>query len=331
MTNQIVTQPNNYISLDETQGNQNAMIAVESSKAVQEVQASLVIAKRFPRDEAKAYDKIMNACKRTGLAEASTYTYARGGTNITGASIRLAEAVAQYWGNIEFGWVEIERSIGKSKIKAYCWDKESNTNRIQVFDVSHKVGTKKGEKILTDERDIYENNANMAARRMRACILALIPSDVVEDAIAQCDETLKIKTDITPERIKKMLETFKNYDVTQSMIEKRIQRNISALTPAQFVDLGKIANSIKDGMSEAKDWFEFEVVSTATVAENATVVKNEEVKNENPKNAEEQLNNFKEKNKKSSNKTEKDEVNETKDDVTVEETTPDLLNGNTSK
>ena len=309
----------NIVDMDEESGNMNAMVAIESSKAIQEVQASLIIAKRFPRDEMSAYNKVMNACKRPGLAEVSTYTYSRGGTEISGASIRLAEAIAQYWGNIGFGWEEIERKNGKSTIKAYCWDKETNTVREQIFSVNHLISTKKGNKVLTDERDIYENNANMAARRMRSCILALIPGDVVEAAVAQCEETLKIKTDITPDRIKKMLETFAKYDVTQAMIEKRIQRNISALTPAQFVDLGKIANSMKDGMSVAKDWFEFEAVAiadnSATPQAQATVAKEAQqapqpTANEEPKNAEEQLESFKGKNKKASNKVEKEEVAE---------------------
>ena len=39
------------------------------ARATQEIQASLVIAQRFPRDEIRAKTRIMEACKRKGLAE----------------------------------------------------------------------------------------------------------------------------------------------------------------------------------------------------------------------------------------------------------------------
>ena len=38
-------------------------------------------------------------------------------------------------------------------------------------------------------------------------------------------------------------------------IEARIQRHIDAITPALLIGLGKIYNSVKDGMSSAADWF----------------------------------------------------------------------------
>jgi hypothetical protein len=40
------------------------------------------------------------------------------------------------------------------------------------------------------------------------------------------------------------------------MIEKRIQRRLDAMTPALMVQLGKVYNSLKDGMSTIADWFE---------------------------------------------------------------------------
>jgi hypothetical protein len=44
--------------------------------------------------------------------------------------------------------------------------------------------------------------------------------------------------------------------VTKEQIEKRIQRRIDAIQPAQVVTLRKIYASLRDGMSVAADWFE---------------------------------------------------------------------------
>lgn len=49
---------------------------------------------------------------------------------------------------------------------------------------------------------------------------------------------------------------FGEFGVTQASIEKRIQRRMDAITPALVVQLGKIYNSLKDGMSNAAEWFE---------------------------------------------------------------------------
>jgi hypothetical protein len=200
-------------------------------------------------------DKILNACTRQSLAESALYTYFRGGTDITGPSIRLAEAIAQAWGNLDFGIRELEQKNGASTVEAYAWDMESNTRQTKIFQVKHWRSTKKGGYQLSDPRDIYEHIANNAARRLRACILGVIPGDVVEAAVNQCNLTLKTKADVTPERIANLLEKFSAFGVTKKQIEERIQRRIDAITPALMVSLGKIYNSLKDGMSAPADWF----------------------------------------------------------------------------
>ena len=126
------------------------------SRQAQEVQAAMVIAKRFPRDEVDSFNRILTSCQRKSLAETATYEYPRGGTKVTGPSIRLAEAIAQNWGNIDFGITELEQSNGESQVMAYAWDLETNARQTKIFTVPHIRGTKKGNVPLTDPRDIYE-------------------------------------------------------------------------------------------------------------------------------------------------------------------------------
>jgi hypothetical protein len=133
---------------------------------------------------------------------------------------------------------------------------ETNTRQTKTFQVKHYRHTKKGGYGLTDPRDIYEMVANQGARRLRACILGVIPGDVVEAAVNQCEATLKAKADISPDAVKKMVEVFAPYGVTQEMIEARIQRKLDSITPAQIISLRKVYNSLKDGMSKPGDWFD---------------------------------------------------------------------------
>lgn len=220
------------------------------SRQAQEVQAAMVVAKRFPRDEVLAMDRILKACQRTSLAAAAVYEYPRGGETVTGPSIRLAEALAQNWGNVDFGVIELEQRNGESQVMAYAWDLETNTRQSKVFTVPHIRKTKSGSYPLTDPRDIYEMVANQGARRMRACILGVIPGDVVDAAIVQCDKTLKESNKLPlEERITKMCEAFQNdFQITADALEKYIGRKAEAFSETDVIRLGKVYRSLKDGV-----------------------------------------------------------------------------------
>lgn len=235
---------------------QNIGQAEVMARAISETQAAIIIAKQFPRDQLEATDRILTACQRPTLAENALYSYARGGTDITGPSIRLAEAIAQNWGNFQFGVRELEQKDGESTVEAYAWDVENNTRQVKIFKVQHVRHTKSGSRKLEDPRDIYETVANQGARRMRACILGLIPGDVIEAAVSQCEETMKAEAKTTPEALAKLVEAFAKYSVSKEQIEKRIQRRLDTITPAQLVGLRKIYSSMRDGMSTAAEWFE---------------------------------------------------------------------------
>lgn len=235
---------------------QNAVAEASSAREVAEVQAAMAIAKRFPRNPRESMERILNACTRPTLAEKAMYTYSRGGTEITGPSIRLAEAMAQAWGNMQIGVRELSQEAGVSTVEAFAWDIETNTRMNKVFQVSHIRTTRNGSYALTDPRDIYESVANNGARRLRACILGVIPGDVTEAAIQQCEETATVSADVSPEGIKIMLAHFAEFGVTKEQIEKKLQSHIEAIRPAQKVNLKKIYNSLRDGMSKPEDWFE---------------------------------------------------------------------------
>jgi len=244
-----------------------ALVAAEQSKAIAEVQAALLIARANPRDPRRAMDRILQDCMRPSLAEEAAYQYSRGGTDISGPSIRLAETLAKRWGNMEAGVKELSRHDGVSECLAYAWDYESNYRDVRTFTVRHWRDRKNGAGYaVTDERDIYEMVANYGARRKRACILALIDGDVVEAATRQCELTLAARIEVTDELIAQMLERFGAYGVTKEMIEKRIQRHMSALTPAMAMSLKKIYNSLRDGMSAPAEWFEMGESPAANVA-----------------------------------------------------------------
>lgn len=231
-------------------------VAIESERAIAEAQGKLVIAKRFPRDQARAYSAIIDACRRPGLAEEACYSFPRGGQTVSGPSIRLAEMLAANWGNIDYGIRELSRKEGVSEMEAYCWDLETNTLSSQKFTVRHIRDTRGGGVKLTDERDIYELTANMGGRRLRARILAIIPADLIQAAVDMCSKTMAGGADLPiGDRIRNMVTAFSTLGVLPTLIEKRVGHSLDTLTGEELGDLRKIHNSIRDGVSKVGDWF----------------------------------------------------------------------------
>lgn len=251
----MVVQDSNYPT------NRRTQTEMMVSRQTQEVQAAMVIAKKFPRDHVQSFNRIIDACKRPALAESAMYEYPRGGTKVVGPSIRLAEAMAQNWGNIDFGIIELEQRNGESQVMAYAWDLETNTRQSKIFSVPHIRSTRNGNVPLTDPRDIYEMVANQGARRVRACILGIIPGDVQEAAIEQCNKTMAgDNTKPIIDLVREMSSIFKNeFGVSLELIEKFIGCKSEAFTMNDLVRLKRVYKSLHDGMSKREDYFDISI------------------------------------------------------------------------
>lgn len=231
-------------------------VAIESERAIAEVQGKLVMARRFPRDTALAAARAIDACKRPSLAEAGLYGYTRGGGKVEGPSIRLAEELARVWGNLEYGLRELSRKDGFSEMEAFAWDLETNVRSVQNFTVRHLRDKKGGAQALHDERDIYEITANMGSRRVRARILAILPPDLTDAAVAQVRKTLRDGSELPlADRINGMVRYLSGFGVTTAMLASYLGHPIDQTTPDELVDLKGVATSLKDGQSKVADHF----------------------------------------------------------------------------
>jgi len=231
------------------------MMEVASSRAAQEVQAALVIAKRFPRDFEKVKAKVLRACSRPGLARESGYLYPRGGELVSGPSIRLAEVLAQNWGNLDFGIVEVEQVAGKSVMQTYAWDLESNARQTKVFTISHQRHTRSGSYTLTDSRDIYELTANQGARRLRACILGIIPGDLQDEAQDECDKAMLVGHTLEEWRVSLVKWFGDAFGITLEQLEHRVKTESTKWKEHETVMLMKIYRTLKDNQASVGDYF----------------------------------------------------------------------------
>jgi len=253
---QLQVENNSPAAIEVIPQSKGAMAEAAIGRASQETRAAMTIAKQFPRDETTAVSRIMRACKRPGLAESALYSYPRGNETVTGPSIRLAECLAQNWGNLDFGIVELTQKSGESEVMAYCWDLETNCRQVKIFTVKHWRHTKAGGYALHDPRDIYEMVANSGARRLRACILGVIPGDIQDQAIDECEKTLKgVNKEPLIDRIRKMIPAFEGLGVTQVMIEMKLGHKVDEINERELISLRKIYKTISDGMGKREDYF----------------------------------------------------------------------------
>lgn len=244
----------------------NQQVAV-SSREVARIQGEIFMAKQFPRDMSKALSAIEKDCSRTSLAEKAVYSYPRGGTDVTGPSIRLAESLAQAWGNMRYGFEVVDTALEASSVRAFAYDIENNVQTERQFSVPHIRYSKNGTKKLDDPRDVYEAIANQASRRIRACILEIIPGDVVEYAVNKCSETLTNSVHIDASTPGKIVEGFKVFGVSKAAIEKVINRNIDTLTTQNYLRLTTIYQSLKDGMANPEDFFDLTLQDTTNITQ----------------------------------------------------------------
>jgi hypothetical protein len=91
---------------------------------------------------------------------------------------------------------------------------------------------------------------------LRACILGIIPGDVVEAAVNQCRKTLETGEVPLADRVRMMVAKFDELGVKVEHLEKRLGHNLAAIIPQEIVTLQTIYKSIKDGFAAREDFFE---------------------------------------------------------------------------
>lgn len=227
--------------------------AVEQARAVAQVSAQYLRAAQAPRNRQAALDEVDDVCGLKALAERAFYAYPRGqGNTVTGPSIHLARELARIWGNVDYGLHELRRDEAEaySEMQAFATDLQTNVRAVHSFVVPHKRDRKRGEapEPLIDLRDIYENNANMGSRRVRAQIYAILPKWLTDRAEDACRATLRRDDDGVPlaERVRNMNTLFaRNFDVKEAQIVARLGKPVDRWNADDLAQLGIVYKSIE--------------------------------------------------------------------------------------
>lgn len=229
------------------------------------IQAASVLAKKFPRDEAAAYVRVMKSCERPAMAEAARYKFPRGGKEVTGPSVDIAREIARCWGNVRWGLLIVSQDIDYCHIRGYALDLESNAY-IELEDKFLKSVQRKNFKtgvtewVTPDERDLRELINRRGAILIRNALLQLLPPDLVDAAMERCVDTLRkaARNELKQSRsdsVRRLALAFDDIGVSTEMIERRLGHKLDTITEDEIVDLRAIYKSVADNNSKRGEYF----------------------------------------------------------------------------
>ncbi|NJM54573.1 MAG: hypothetical protein HC841_00375 [Verrucomicrobiae bacterium] len=232
-------------------------VAAASSRELAMVQAASQHALANPRAMAVARKTMLQHCGRRRFAESAVYAYPKGNTVVKGPSIHVAEMMLATWGNMIAGWEVLETLPHMTKVRAYCIDLQTNSQSFRTVDIKHQ--DKRGQNVvnLTDPRDVQQIVANYAQRAKRACILTLIPQDIIDECCDACDQTMERANDNGDGRsmVEKTIEVFAEFQITRDHIESEFEMSLDRFTQAQFSRLRHILTTIRQDRTMIPKFF----------------------------------------------------------------------------
>ncbi len=230
-----------------------------------EVQAAVLMAKKFPREEGQCQQEIMAICDQEIFAAGAFYAFPRGKklnektgewepNIVTGPSIRMAREAARIYGNFRYGFIITNEDDDGRLIVAYAWDVQKN-NRTTSSDYFKKLIQRRigGTTIpvTPDERELRELTNRRASILMRNCILSLLPAYFVDAAVLVCRKTVggggKGKDDLG-DRAQKMQVDFAEIGISTAQLEAYLKKPIAEVTREDLGELRGIFDSLQDGV-----------------------------------------------------------------------------------
>ncbi|MDD5542859.1 MAG: hypothetical protein PHX83_06760 [Acidobacteriia bacterium] len=238
---------------------------VDASRVMSETQAMVMLARSAPRNYLDIKRSIKDVCGRLRFAEKATFRFPRGGSHVSGPSIRLMEALVGAMGNIDAGWRILDFEDERARVETYAWDMQSNTRKRIEFWVKYIRDTSNGPVLLTSERDRYEAVASVAQRRVRACIQNIIPFDIVDEALEMCTETIKKGDGSKPlkDRVAAMVLAFEELGVSQVMLEGNLGHGVDAIIVDELPKMREIYNALAEGHARREEFFDLSLAGQA--------------------------------------------------------------------
>lgn len=248
----------------------SAVAAAESAKA--RIQSAYMMAMHQPRNYDNARVKILAACKRPDFAEKVEYKKPVGGQTITGASIRFIELALREWGNILYENQVVYDDDNVRRIRVTVIDLQTNATFGKEIQLSKTVERKssKGREVLGERTNSYGEivyivkatedetqirEAALISKALRNEGARLIPQEIIEEALATAQATMKDKDKKDPSAARnKLIDAFASIGIMPIEIEKYLGHPLMQVTVDEVQELRGMFSAIKDGEAKWADY-----------------------------------------------------------------------------
>jgi len=264
-----MANPNLPVRVEQTAG----VIAAEgetasSAVAAREkaaVEARFLVALHRPRNPDTARIRILNACQRPRFAEGAKYAKPVGGSKVVGPSIRFVEEALRQWGNIDIQTPVVFDDDERRIVRVSVTDLETNTSfssDVTLTKTVERRNPKNGDEIVRQrtnstgqtvyivraDEDAFLNKQNAGiSKAIRNNGLRVVPSDVVEEAMDEVEETLHNEDAKDPSATRKRLtDAFYALGVMPEQIATLLGHALESMTPAELTLLRTIYTALKD-------------------------------------------------------------------------------------
>lgn len=217
-----------------------------------EVDMQIATAKAYPRDVKKSLDRIKAMAKADEeTANGCFYHLSRGGDEINGVSVRMAEIIASCWGNLRVQSRIIGNDGRTITAQGVCHDLESNL-AVSV-EVKRKITGKNGQTFSEDMQVVTGNAA--CAIAFRNAVLKVVPKAITQGVINEVQEEAKKNIDLAKNR-QQCVGYFVSLGVAETQLFEFLGINtMEEITADMIMNLRGIATAIKEGTTTVQETF----------------------------------------------------------------------------
>ncbi len=231
-----------------------------------ELDTQITTAKAYPREAQRAINyAIQLVTMDEATAQSCFYCLPRkekDGTKkeIRGGSIRLAEIVANAWGNLHAATRIIENDGRHITAEGVAWDLETNVKITMQNKVSIRFGEKEGKGGYTANADMQTVLSNAAsAKALRNAIFKVVPKALVDRVLEKAMEFAIGDQKTIHSKVTEVLDKLVKMGIDREKILSYYGRkSLAEITPADFTSLIGVGTAIKEGHVKIEEVFEME-------------------------------------------------------------------------
>lgn len=224
-----------------------------------EIDIAISTARKYPRQPALVRSEMMTwATLDEETAAGCFYSLPRGGKNIQGPSVRLAEIAVASYGNLRVG-CRVMQTVTHGDhphviVQAVCMDMQKNV-AVTIEKRRRIIGKKSaGGAISDDDINLAVNSCTAIA--YRDCVFKIVPLSLIKPVYEQCRKVAVGDAKSLVDRRGKCLETFAKMGVSQERVLVRLdKKKVEEITLDDIETLIGIHTTIKEGEETIEDIF----------------------------------------------------------------------------